>query len=504
MSAKTPWRPVFNEMMERIRKGEAKWIITWKLDRLSRNPIDSGMLQYMLQTGELELIITSDRHYTVIDAGLLFSVESWIWNQFILDLKKNVIRGMDYKTNLGIFCGMAPEWYLNNKADRTITIDPERFDMVRKMWEMFMSWNYTIKQIMAIANDEWWFRRRWTAKRPPAKLKRSGLYKMFNNVFYTGDFKWKGQIKKWTHQPMVSYEEFYRVQEMLWEKGLYMLGKSREFAFTWFIKCWECGSAITAIEKHRTIKATWEHKVYVYYNCTKRRQGCENCSQRPIKLEDLERQIDEILSSVEIIPEFKEWWLKALKDDFQNDMKLKESIQKNLQSSLDASERKLKNLTEALISELIDKDEYAINKRQLMIEIKRYREKINKLAAEKDNSLDETQEVFDFIIQARSQFNHWSLQTKKEIVRSLGLNRSLKDWKLHWIVFPRFQPIQEFTRGNKLKKAPLELLKNSVSSGTTDAKNTISHKWYATVYAVRRAILEHWEKIYLPDFTKNK
>lgn len=36
-SAKMPGRPKFNEMVERVRKGEAQGIVCWKLDRLARN-----------------------------------------------------------------------------------------------------------------------------------------------------------------------------------------------------------------------------------------------------------------------------------------------------------------------------------------------------------------------------------------------------------------------------------------------------------------------------------
>ena len=39
-SAKKPGRSVFNEMLDRIEKGEAQGIICWKLDRLARNPVD--------------------------------------------------------------------------------------------------------------------------------------------------------------------------------------------------------------------------------------------------------------------------------------------------------------------------------------------------------------------------------------------------------------------------------------------------------------------------------
>src|SRR2546423_8413456 len=41
-SAKEPGRPVFNQMMQRLYRGEAAGIICWKLDRLASNPVVAG------------------------------------------------------------------------------------------------------------------------------------------------------------------------------------------------------------------------------------------------------------------------------------------------------------------------------------------------------------------------------------------------------------------------------------------------------------------------------
>lgn len=309
---------------------------------------------------------------------------------------------------------------------------------------------------------------------------------------------------------MISYEEFYRVQEMLGLKGIHNCWKTKEFAYTWFIKCAECWSAITASEKKKEIKnsqSNWKigevfYKKYTYYHCTKRKLGSENCSQKPIKLDDLERQIDDILSSIEIIPEFKEWGLEILKEDFKNEYKTKEAITNNLYTALDESERKLKNLTEALIWELIDKEEFLISKKQIKIDIERWREKIERLNEAKDSSYDDTERVFDFIVNARTWFHHGSLQTKKEIFRALGLNWKLENGRLLWEAFPWLQPIHDFNRENMLKTTPLENIKNSTSMQSIGANNTIFNKWYSTVKEVRRAILEYGEKIYLPEFVK--
>ena len=143
-SAKKPNnRPIFDEMVERIEKGDASGILCWQINRLSRNPIDSGKLSWLLQRGVLKSIQTIDRQYLPEDNVLLFSVESDVANQYILDLSKNTKRGLQSKLEKGWQNGIAPLGYLNDKENKTIIIDPERFNLVRKMWDLMLTGNYT-------------------------------------------------------------------------------------------------------------------------------------------------------------------------------------------------------------------------------------------------------------------------------------------------------------------------------------------------------------------------
>src|SRR3989344_3428546 len=86
-SAKKPNnRPLFDEMIQKIEDGEADGILCWQINRLSRNPIDSGKLSWLLQRGVMKSIRTMDREYLPEDNVLIFSVESGVANQYILHL----------------------------------------------------------------------------------------------------------------------------------------------------------------------------------------------------------------------------------------------------------------------------------------------------------------------------------------------------------------------------------------------------------------------------------
>jgi DNA invertase Pin-like site-specific DNA recombinase len=88
-SAKKPDnRPLFSEMLQRIENGEAQGILCWHINRLSRNPIDSGKISWLLQQGIIKSIQTTEKQYLPDDNVILFNVETGSANQFILDLRK--------------------------------------------------------------------------------------------------------------------------------------------------------------------------------------------------------------------------------------------------------------------------------------------------------------------------------------------------------------------------------------------------------------------------------
>jgi hypothetical protein len=54
---------------------------------------------------------------------------------------------------------------LNDRLEKTVIIDPERFDLVKRMWKLMLTGNYTPPKVAEIANEEWGFRTRRSKKR---------------------------------------------------------------------------------------------------------------------------------------------------------------------------------------------------------------------------------------------------------------------------------------------------------------------------------------------------
>ncbi len=429
-SAKKPNnRPLFNEMMKGIEDGEANGILCWQINRLSRNPIDSGKLGWFLQQNVLQSIRTIDREYLPDDNVLLFSVESGSANQFILDLSKNTKRGIQSKLEKGWLPGLAPIGYLNANGDSPIVKDPERFNLVRKMWDLMLTGNYNPPKILEIASREWGLTTRKTKRHGGKELSRSGIYKMFTSQFYAGVIEMKGCLYQGKHEPMITTEEYDRAQILLGRKGKPRPQKHK-FPFTSMIKCKECGCFYTAETKTKIIKSTKEVKQYTYYHCTKKSKIIKCSQTKNIREEDLESQIEKELEKYTILPEFLQWALEILNEKNDTEIKDRAQIYDIQHKTIVKTQKELDELTRMRYRQLIDDEAFLRERSALQIKIEELKSKLRETETRAQTWLELTEKTFKFATYARKAFLTGGLETKKEILSCLGKDPVIKDGKL--------------------------------------------------------------------------
>ena len=478
-SAKKPNnRPVFDEMMKRIENGEANGILCWQINRLSRNPIDSGKLSWLLQQGILKSIQTIDRQYLPDDNVLLFNVESGMANQFILDLKKNVKRGVESKLQKGWRPNLAPVGYLNDKAEKTIIKDPERFNLIRKMWDLMLTGNYTPPKILDIANNEWGFKTRTFKKRSYGgkPLSRSGIYKIFTNLFYVGIIQYHDSEYGGKHDKMITLEEYDRVQAILGRKGR-PRPKKHHFAFTGFIRCAECGCLYTAETKQKHIKSTGEIKEYTYYHCTRKKRDI-NCSQRKsIKEEELELQIEKELEKYTILPEFLHWALEVLGQKNDTEIEDRSKIYETQHKTLAKTQNELDELTKMRYRQLITDEIFLKEKNELQSKINQLKEKLRETESRAEKWLELTEKTFHFATYARKAFLDGKLELKKEILMSLGKTVTIENNKLTIEANEWFQPIKNGYSILEKEYLRLEPMKMPLNKAKTEALASVRTQW---------------------------
>lgn len=476
-SAKRPSsRPVFEKVLEQIEKGKADGILCWQINRLSRNPVDSGRLQMMLQDGVIKSIRTMDREYQPTDNVLLFSVESGMANQFILDLRKNTLRGLDSKVSKGWLPARAPTGYLNDVLTKTIIKDPERFQLVRKMWDLMLTGNHNPTAIIEIANKEWGFitpKRHRSGGKP---LADSMIYKMFNNKFYAGIVCYNGKEYQGAHEPMISLDEYDRVQVLMNNKSK-PKPQVHSFAFTGVIQCGTCGCFVTAEKKTKRIKATGENAEYNYYRCTHRRQDIE-CHEQPIKVEELEKQITKEILGFTIDPEFRDFAISKIKRENNTEIESRNKTREMLQKTYDETQSQLDNLTRMRYREMINDETFIREQGDLQKLLNSAKEKLNSSHDRAAQWTETTEEAFHFATNACAKFKVGSIQTKREIFAALGSKFTLTSGVLkfepkEWII-----PISNEVETIKNDVRRLELTRNDENL-TENEKTSV----FAEVYS---------------------
>lgn len=424
-SAKAPGRSEFNTMLEFIEsRNDIKGIICWKLNRLTRNPIDTGKLQWLLQTGVFEEIVTPSKTYTEIDSDFIMAVEGAQANRFIRDLREDTKRGLDAKISKGIAPVLAPPGYKNDtykrQGEKTISPHPTFFTLMRKVFDLALTGTFSMGDLYKKAIE-------MGIKSARGKdISKSQFLHLLRNPFYTGKFIYGEQLYQGIHKPMLSEGEFNHLQSII-------SGKSRprkqihDFPLTGLIRC-KCGYMITG-ETHKKKSGL----VYNYYKCSKKGKGC---LYPMISAPELERQVYEFLDKIHLSDKFVGWAIKWLKEAEEQDRDVRHDSYKTLKEQHNQITNKLDALYDAWLTSrgkddyLLTDEEYRAQKQRLLAERSSIYSRLHSVDRDWETWTELSIQTFKLANEAQENWLHGSIQDKKTIMTVVGSNLILHDRKL--------------------------------------------------------------------------
>ena len=366
MSAKAPGRPIWNSMIKRIEAGGADGIIAWHPDRLARNSVDGGWIIHLLDRRVLKDLKFVSYSYEQSPQGMFMLQIMFGQSKYYVDnLSVNVKRGMRKKIEMGWLPNMAPLGYRNDRETGTITVDPERFPLLRRMWDLLLTGAYSVQQINTIANGEWGFRTPVRKKSGGRPFSLSGTYRMFVNPFYAGILDWYGGWKPGKHRQMVTLEEFERAQTILRRRPGMPKPETLRFAYTGLIHC-SCGLSVTAEQKTKP-----SGRRYTYYHCTRRAHP--RCAEPAVRVEVIEKHIERYLRRLRIPEHIEDALQKKLGGSAAELNAQRERRLASAKTALEQVRRELRTLTDVRVRNLIDDDEFmerrkALQQRELTLE----------------------------------------------------------------------------------------------------------------------------------------
>lgn len=199
-------RPEFDAMIEFIKGQKEKIaLVVDTVDRLQRGFREKPILDDLIQQDILELHFVKEGNILSKDAN---SSQKLMWNMGVVmaqsytdQLSDNVKRSIKHKTQNGEWNGVAPIGYLNvkdqNTGRSTVIVDKERAFLIKKAFVEYSTGSISITELHKKVT-QWGLR---TKKGRPVAL--PSFHKTFQNPFYYGVMKVKGQLYRHNYPPII-------------------------------------------------------------------------------------------------------------------------------------------------------------------------------------------------------------------------------------------------------------------------------------------------------------
>jgi len=279
-SARTANRPELKKLIQHCKENKGTDIVlVHKIDRLARNLIDYATIKAILKQKGIKLVSVSEPFDDNPVGHLLENIIASISEWYSANLGEEIKKSNSAKLKRGEWPTKPPLGYrsITGENGRIKHVpDLKSSSLVRQAFELFSTGNYSLKTL----SEELALR---GLKTRYGKIYSSESIKtILTRRFYIGRLEWKGQEYKGKHEPIISKELFYRVQEVLKRRSVDTGVKGKlNFLLRGIAFCQACGQRLTGEV----------HPRGTYYRCLPNIHK-EKCNQPYIPVKLLDGQLE--------------------------------------------------------------------------------------------------------------------------------------------------------------------------------------------------------------------
>ena len=380
-SAKIPGRPIFGQMLKRIERGEANGIVSWHPDRLARNSVDGGQIVYFLDIGKLASLKFPNVWFENTPQGKFTLSMAFVQSKYYVDsLSENTKRGLRQKVRNGDYPSLAPIGYINDSRNKSVIVDKKKSRIIRSAFERYVKGGERLEDV---AN---FLAKSGITSRTGKIISRTRASVILSNPFYTGLFRYGGELHEGKYEPIISKKLFDEAQEMLKFRGQPERKPQNEpQPYCGLISCASCGMMITAENKTKRQKNGNVHE-YTYYRCTKKSKTIK-CSEMSLRSEEVDKQLSSLIKKVSLPKDWAEELLKMAEKDFKNSAQSNFAGVKEKQDKISSLSKKLERLLNGYLDQVIDEQDYRLQKGKLLSDKKSLEEEISTFSHKQNNWL---------------------------------------------------------------------------------------------------------------------
>lgn len=393
-------RPVFNQMLQQLKRGAAQGVVIHKIDRSARNLRDWAMFSELPDAGVDVYVATESLDFNSRGGRLTADIQAVIAADYVRNLREECIKGLNGRLKQGLYPFRAPIGYLDNGKGRPKTLDPRKAPLIREMFELYASGQYSLRTLQAEIN------RRGLRNHNEQPITLNGVETILNNTFYTGliTIARNGASYKGVHEPLISVALFQRVHAI-------KSGRSRptttrhNHLFQGLFRCGYCAGAMTPERQ----------KGHCYYRC--QRKGCPT---KTIREDHLEEAISYKLRQLQIDPDLAAHLEEAWMAD--GTKKKLEDGTTALKLQISDEEARLDRLTDLVVDGTIDNKTYRERQRLCRLRLAELQEQLENVPGQAA-AMQHRQEFLELIKTLCLLYKKADRAEKREIVENAFSNR---------------------------------------------------------------------------------
>src|SRR5581483_152044 len=245
--------------------------------------------------------------------------------------------------------------------------DPIMASIIKRAFQIFSNGDTSIVELQKIVS-KMGLKLKANKKKPEKEVNINTLYHLLRNPFYYGMFRFKGELKKGNHEPLITKVLYEKVQTIL-DNRSYKHHRKFVYLFSGMMTCSVCGQHL------RSISAKGKYR---YYAC--RNLSCK-CNLRE---EWVEERFIKKLRELEFDDKETADFLKAV-TKFREDLKLhRETEIKHVDLELGKLNDEKNRLLDLCLDKTLSQEDYKVKSSQLTNKDKELCER--RLALEKADS----------------------------------------------------------------------------------------------------------------------
>ena len=457
-SAFHPGREEFSKLVEWTEQGRINAWICWHANRLSRNPVDTGTIIYLMDQGKLHHIRTRDRvFYNTPDDKMVLQVELTFSKKDSDDKSRLVKSGILRRHRRGYPNGLPPVGFMLRDRGRSgqsfWVVDPKRFPLVRKVFARYLEGHHSLRGIHTFAAA--------VGLTTPARkvlggspLSLSSIHRtLLGNPVYAGFFFGTDGQRYTLDESLprvITEEEYARIQGMLgkrnanpwWRPGgraasyrgiiscpeghrLTVDLKSqlicdcrRKFAHRHREECPGCGRRIDRLKNPTYLE-------YSYYFAARLRRRGETAPS--IEEREIDRfMVENVARPIAIAPQLRDWAIAYLEESHDKELRDRRKEAKLIEEARRQRAMKRKRLRDLFISGQITEEEYQGD----MAELDRSADEEETALALRGDWMEDARKVLNLAVEMEQVLTFGSPEHKNQALRHLRSNLTWDGQKL--------------------------------------------------------------------------